>query len=76
MFISIPREFQEQESDSLQPSRSADLLSFLKQSHIWQAHPRPCISEKLNLTDTELKARAQDISVERYIQWALMLSGK
>jgi 16S rRNA (adenine1518-N6/adenine1519-N6)-dimethyltransferase len=34
------------------------------------------ISEKLNLTDTELKARAQDISVERYIQWALILSGK
>ncbi|BEI41663.1 16S rRNA (adenine(1518)-N(6)/adenine(1519)-N(6)) -dimethyltransferase RsmA [Polynucleobacter sp. HIN9] len=34
------------------------------------------IAEQLNLTDTELKARAQDISVERYIQWALMLSGK
>ena len=34
------------------------------------------ISGKLNLTDAELKARAQDISVGRYIQWALMLSGK
>jgi 16S rRNA (adenine1518-N6/adenine1519-N6)-dimethyltransferase len=34
------------------------------------------VSEQLNLTDTELKARAQDISVERYIQWALMLSEK
>ena len=34
------------------------------------------VSEQLNLTDAELKARAQDISVERYIQWALMLSEK
>ena len=34
------------------------------------------IAEQLNLTDTELKARAQDISVERYVQWALMLSEK
>jgi 16S rRNA (adenine1518-N6/adenine1519-N6)-dimethyltransferase len=34
------------------------------------------VSEQLNLTDTELKVRAQDISVKRYVQWALMLSEK
>ncbi len=32
------------------------------------------IAGKLNLADTELKARAQDITVERYIEWALVLS--
>lgn len=31
-------------------------------------------SERLDLTETELKARAQDISVERYIEWAKNLS--
>jgi len=30
--------------------------------------------EKLNLTELELKARAQDISVERYIEWAKVLA--
>lgn len=31
-------------------------------------------SEKLSLTEAELKARAQDISVERYLEWAKMLA--
>ena len=31
-------------------------------------------SKKLKLTDTELKARAQDIPVERYIEWAKALA--
>ena len=31
-------------------------------------------SEKLKLTDVELKARAQDIPVERYIEWAKVLA--
>ena len=31
-------------------------------------------SEKLSLTEDELKARAQDISVDRYIQWAKTLA--
>jgi 16S rRNA (adenine1518-N6/adenine1519-N6)-dimethyltransferase len=31
-------------------------------------------AEKLKLTEIELKARAQDISVERYIQWAKTLA--
>jgi 16S rRNA (adenine1518-N6/adenine1519-N6)-dimethyltransferase len=31
-------------------------------------------SERLKLTDTELKARAQDISVDRYIEWAKVLA--
>jgi 16S rRNA (adenine1518-N6/adenine1519-N6)-dimethyltransferase len=30
-------------------------------------------AERLNLTELELKARAQDISVERYIEWAKVL---
>jgi 16S rRNA (adenine1518-N6/adenine1519-N6)-dimethyltransferase len=30
--------------------------------------------EKLKLTDLELKARAQDISVERYIEWAKIIA--
>jgi len=32
------------------------------------------ILQILQLSDSELKARAQDISVERYIEWAKMLS--
>lgn len=32
------------------------------------------IAKKLDLTDRELSERAQDISVERYIQWAVTLS--
>jgi len=31
-------------------------------------------SDKLSLTETELKARAQDISVDRYIEWAKVLA--
>jgi 16S rRNA (adenine1518-N6/adenine1519-N6)-dimethyltransferase len=31
-------------------------------------------SERLNLTEIELKARAQDIAVERYIEWAKVLA--
>jgi 16S rRNA (adenine1518-N6/adenine1519-N6)-dimethyltransferase len=31
-------------------------------------------AERLKLTDAELKARAQDISVERYIEWAKVLA--
>jgi 16S rRNA (adenine1518-N6/adenine1519-N6)-dimethyltransferase len=31
-------------------------------------------SERLNLTELELKARAQDISVDRYIEWAKVLA--
>jgi 16S rRNA (adenine1518-N6/adenine1519-N6)-dimethyltransferase len=31
-------------------------------------------SERLKLTDAELKARAQDISVDRYIEWAKVLA--
>ena len=31
-------------------------------------------SERLNLTEIELKARAQDITVERYIEWAKVLA--
>jgi 16S rRNA (adenine1518-N6/adenine1519-N6)-dimethyltransferase len=31
-------------------------------------------AEKLNLTELELKARAQDITVERYIEWAKVLA--
>jgi len=31
-------------------------------------------SERLKLTELELKARAQDISVERYIEWAKVLA--
>ena len=31
-------------------------------------------SERLKLTEHELKARAQDISVERYIEWAKVLA--
>jgi 16S rRNA (adenine1518-N6/adenine1519-N6)-dimethyltransferase len=31
-------------------------------------------AERLNLTELELKARAQDISVERYIEWAKALA--
>jgi len=31
-------------------------------------------SDKLALTETELKARAQDISVDRYIEWAKILA--
>jgi 16S rRNA (adenine1518-N6/adenine1519-N6)-dimethyltransferase len=31
-------------------------------------------AERLNLTELELKARAQDISVERYIEWAKVLA--
>jgi len=31
-------------------------------------------AERLKLTDAELKARAQDISVERYIEWAQVLA--
>ena len=31
-------------------------------------------SDKLALTETELKARAQDISVDRYIEWAKILT--
>ncbi len=31
-------------------------------------------ADRLNLTETELKARAQDISVERYIEWAKALA--
>ena len=31
-------------------------------------------ADKLGLSDSELKARAQDISVERYIQWAKVLA--
>ena len=31
-------------------------------------------SERLSLTEEELKARAQDISVDRYIQWAKVLA--
>jgi 16S rRNA (adenine1518-N6/adenine1519-N6)-dimethyltransferase len=30
--------------------------------------------DRLNLTEIELKARAQDISVERYIEWAKVLA--
>jgi 16S rRNA (adenine1518-N6/adenine1519-N6)-dimethyltransferase len=33
-------------------------------------------SERLSLTDTELKARAQDISVDRYIEMAKILATK
>lgn len=32
------------------------------------------VAEQLNLTDSELKARAQDIPVERYIEWAIKQS--
>ena len=31
-------------------------------------------ADRLNLTETELKARAQDISVDRYIEWAKILA--
>jgi 16S rRNA (adenine1518-N6/adenine1519-N6)-dimethyltransferase len=31
-------------------------------------------AERLNLTELELKARAQDISVDRYIEWAKVLA--
>ena len=31
-------------------------------------------SERLNLTEIELKSRAQDIAVERYIEWAKVLA--
>jgi 16S rRNA (adenine1518-N6/adenine1519-N6)-dimethyltransferase len=31
-------------------------------------------ADRLNLTETELKARAQDISVDRYIEWAKVLA--
>jgi 16S rRNA (adenine1518-N6/adenine1519-N6)-dimethyltransferase len=31
-------------------------------------------AERLNLTELELKARAQDITVERYIEWAKVLA--
>jgi len=31
-------------------------------------------SERLKLTEMELKARAQDISVDRYIHWAKILA--
>ena len=31
-------------------------------------------SERLSLTESELKARAQDISVDRYIEWAKTLA--
>jgi len=31
-------------------------------------------ADKLTLTETELKARAQDISVDRYIEWAKVLT--
>ncbi len=31
-------------------------------------------ADKLALSESELKARAQDISVERYIQWAKILA--
>ena len=34
------------------------------------------ISQMLQLSDSELKARAQDISVERYIAWAKILSAQ
>jgi 16S rRNA (adenine1518-N6/adenine1519-N6)-dimethyltransferase len=31
-------------------------------------------AERLSLTESELKARAQDISVDRYIEWAKTLA--
>jgi 16S rRNA (adenine1518-N6/adenine1519-N6)-dimethyltransferase len=31
-------------------------------------------ADRLKLTDEELKARAQDISVDRYIEWAKLLA--
>jgi len=31
-------------------------------------------AERLSLTEIELKARAQDITVERYIEWARVLA--
>jgi 16S rRNA (adenine1518-N6/adenine1519-N6)-dimethyltransferase len=31
-------------------------------------------ANRLSLTETELKARAQDISVDRYIEWAKLLA--
>jgi 16S rRNA (adenine1518-N6/adenine1519-N6)-dimethyltransferase len=31
-------------------------------------------SERLALSESELKARAQDIPVERYIEWAKILA--
>jgi 16S rRNA (adenine1518-N6/adenine1519-N6)-dimethyltransferase len=31
-------------------------------------------AERLSLTELELKARAQDIPVERYIEWAKVLA--
>jgi len=31
-------------------------------------------AEKLSLTEIELKSRAQDISVDRYIEWAKALA--
>ena len=31
-------------------------------------------ADRLNLTEIELKARAQDISVDRYIEWAKVLA--
>ena len=33
-------------------------------------------ADRLQLTDTELKSRAQDITVERYIDWAKILASK
>jgi 16S rRNA (adenine1518-N6/adenine1519-N6)-dimethyltransferase len=31
------------------------------------------VADKLSLTELELKSRAQDISVDRYIEWAKAL---